>query len=853
MLLYVLCAAIAFSQKAFQLALEEFTPLKDLHRAPMKFIYGGKALKAYVAIQSFILDSPDAALVKGTAAGFTADVGCSICHLRCKEHAKPITPAWSKYLRTNESQEWDITFAQILAGVPVQHRHCAVPLAHASNPTSKARALFYLKSRGENAHGRLNIFAALCRKVHQAVAYEPLHNEAEGTTKALWDFCVMVIQELFEHDPQQHDPAQAAKLIYVRIDTIISQLSKTMPNVHQSWSPGKFMYFLTRTPGGYMRLGGPEATWLRDLAVMAIPVFSQKFVFHDVDASPASRPRPVVAPRADMRGSEIQLHIVSAWANYTAWCRHNYQETLSQSEIDSLFKLQNTYRNDLQSLHATGLLNRLKERIRCHAHLSWKYLGSPKYHNGENSERFHKMQQVAADDVTNSTPRSLLQQLSMQADYYLALVVALDYETKHGHCIDLTTTNATKIAKSTGKPDRRYRKDGSGVCVESIRTKLTIPYHKMQVALETMPTSTSVTSAYVVHRVRTAPFVVVRDANDLLEQCKMQEILTSTLESVGCNGNTTAEYAFDFHDIDGACCVVIERCSFAMPSTCASGVFRKKIPGNVCTTCGNVFVEVNTSVSNDAVPAAKLGAVRLYYRLKIEGTIQEFAWIRFLTPVCPYIYRWSSIYKALPVQTIVRWVSIVPLPDDYFFLAEEYVQPLPQPPDQGNEDSDSSSDHVEAFMLEMVASIQRIDNELEVHIVSKTEDITAFVTMAQMAHNRRTPHRCTVFIICGYKPGLRVLQTEGLQYSALLADAQSVQYFDESAANGGMRARNQLLLIQLRNMLHVMPLFGDGPIPIEPGIVPCTSPPATRSACACMPVRACCADGCCCSRSRCIR
>ena len=74
-----------------------------------------------------------------------------------------------------------------------------------------------------------------------------------------------------------------------------------------------------------------------------------------------------------------------------------------------------------------------------------------------------------------------------------------------------------------------------------------------------------------------------------------------------------------------------------------------------------------------------------------------------------------------------------------------------------------------------------------------------------------------------------VNNTDGteLQCSALLADASRISYF-EPAADGGMRARNQPLLIQLRNMLHVMPLFGDESIPIEPGIVPRTYPPPPR-------------------------
>ena len=112
-------------------------------------------------------------------------------------------------------------------------------------------------------------------------------------------------------------------------------------------------------------------------------------------------------------------------------------------------------------------------------------------------------------------------------------------------------------------------------------------------------------------------------------------------------------------------------------------------------------------------------------------------------------------------------------------------------------------------MSEMVASIRRIDSELEVRLITCPEDIAACFDNTDGQTLGRT-----AFIVNG----------KGLHYSALLADASRISYF-EPAADGGMRARNQPLLIQLRNMLHVMPLFGDEPIPIEPGIVPCTSPP----------------------------
>jgi len=118
-------------------------------------------------------------------------------------------------------------------------------------------------------------------------------------------------------------------------------------------------------------------------------------------------------------------------------------------------------------------------------------------------------------------------------------------------------------------------------------------------------------------------------------------------------------------------------------------------------------------------------------------------------------------------------------------------------------------EHGALDITEIVASLQSIDRKLEVRLITCPEDIAACFDNTDGQTLGRT-----AFIVNG----------KGLHYSALLADASRISYF-EPAADGGMRARNQPLLIQLRNMLHVMPLFGDEPIPIEPGIVPCTSPP----------------------------
>ena len=118
-------------------------------------------------------------------------------------------------------------------------------------------------------------------------------------------------------------------------------------------------------------------------------------------------------------------------------------------------------------------------------------------------------------------------------------------------------------------------------------------------------------------------------------------------------------------------------------------------------------------------------------------------------------------------------------------------------------------------MDDMVASIRRLDHKLDVRPMSCQNDVAAFV---RMAHGTTTPLGRTVFIACS-------TTDTGLYYSALLADANSVRYFEEPTSNGATCASRQQLLIQLRIMLHSVPLFGDEPIPNEPGVVPCTLPP----------------------------
>ena len=119
-------------------------------------------------------------------------------------------------------------------------------------------------------------------------------------------------------------------------------------------------------------------------------------------------------------------------------------------------------------------------------------------------------------------------------------------------------------------------------------------------------------------------------------------------------------------------------------------------------------------------------------------------------------------------------------------------------------------------MDQLLCALQGIDSALEVRLITKVSDIGECV---QHVMSRGDRLGRTVFVVNSTNG--TSAESAGVHYSALLADADGVDYY-EPAQNAGMRTRNQELLIRLRNILHTVALFSSSPLRIEPHVIPCT-------------------------------
>ena len=285
-------------------------------------------------------------------------------------------------------------------------------------------------------------------------------------------------------------------------------------------------------------------------------------------------------------------------------------------------------------------------------------------------------------NATSRSPKVLLPQLCDLADTYLALEVIQDSQAKWFARQEFQIKELPLLISTFELPAPDTKSiHGAQPCTgcKLSFSELTRSRHTHALALSVDDKSLHVVGCCLVSRARTRPYTIIKDLLQLVATLELKELVSSLVQCSSDVHRYCDSDLFNWDMIEGKSLLVLQTSRSAKPAV--KETYDKKriisleanLRSNMAVAEGLAFTFVEVTING----VSHIGAPLLFFTVLIAGKLQQWVWIKALRlhlECCDgRVYTWSGGPRAMLVQSIRRWLPVLPLSNDKFLLCNEHA------------------------------------------------------------------------------------------------------------------------------------------------------------------------------------